>query len=200
MLSRTLSRAPRPARAAFASAAASRSVTRLARPSEVQPLARSRIAPTTNSFWDRAAPRAASPGVTASEPQNAANKNAQTARRAQAATGHAVRWGATPPTRCGSLRVVNGAASRRHDRAAEPPHAPAPLFSKAPNPLEVKDMGDRKQRVKGKANEVAGKAKGRAGYETGSGKTEAKGAAQTVKGKAQQTAGKARSRAKKATS
>jgi uncharacterized protein YjbJ (UPF0337 family) len=32
-------------------------------------------------------------------------------------------------------------------------------------------MGDRKQRVKGKANEVAGKTKGAAGYETGSGKT-----------------------------
>jgi uncharacterized protein YjbJ (UPF0337 family) len=64
---------------------------------------------------------------------------------------------------------------------------------------EEVDMGDRTQRVKGKANEVAGKAKGDLGYETGSTKTEAKGAAQTLKGKTQQTVGKARSNAKKAT-
>ena len=67
--------------------------------------------------------------------------------------------------------------------------------------LEAKGvvMGDRTQRIKGKANEVAGKAKSDAGYEAGKPGTEAKGAAQTVKGKAQQAAGKARSKAKKAT-
>ena len=32
-------------------------------------------------------------------------------------------------------------------------------------------MGDRKQRVKGKANEITGKAKADAGYRSGSGKT-----------------------------
>ena len=42
-------------------------------------------------------------------------------------------------------------------------------------------MGDRTQRLKGKANEAAGKTKRAAGYETRSGKTEAKGAAQTLK-------------------
>ena len=50
MWRRTRTGAPRRARAAFASAVASSRVTRLARPSEVQPPARSRIAPTTNSF------------------------------------------------------------------------------------------------------------------------------------------------------
>jgi uncharacterized protein YjbJ (UPF0337 family) len=60
-------------------------------------------------------------------------------------------------------------------------------------------MGDRTQRLKGKANETAGKAKAAVGYETGSGSTEAKGAGQAVKGKAQQTVGKARSAAKKKT-
>jgi uncharacterized protein YjbJ (UPF0337 family) len=58
-------------------------------------------------------------------------------------------------------------------------------------------MGDRTQRAKGKANEVAGKAKSVAGYQTYSGKTEAKGAGQALKGKAQQKVGKARSAAKK---
>ena len=60
-------------------------------------------------------------------------------------------------------------------------------------------MGDRTQRLKGKANEVAGKAKAEAGYSTGSGKTEAKGVGKALKGKAQQAAGKARSTAKKKT-
>jgi uncharacterized protein YjbJ (UPF0337 family) len=60
-------------------------------------------------------------------------------------------------------------------------------------------VGDRIQRLKGKANESAGKTKGAAGYETRSGKTEAKGAAQTIKGKTQQAAGKLRSMAKKKT-
>ncbi|MFL5942454.1 MAG: CsbD family protein [Gaiellaceae bacterium] len=60
-------------------------------------------------------------------------------------------------------------------------------------------MGDRMQRVKGKANEAAGKAKANTGYATGSGKTEAKGVGKALKGKAQQATGKARSSAKKAT-
>jgi uncharacterized protein YjbJ (UPF0337 family) len=60
-------------------------------------------------------------------------------------------------------------------------------------------MGDRTQRLKGKANEVAGKTKRAAGHASGSGKTEAEGAAQTVKGKMQQAVGKARSTVKKKT-
>jgi uncharacterized protein YjbJ (UPF0337 family) len=60
-------------------------------------------------------------------------------------------------------------------------------------------MGDRTQRLKGKANEVVGQAKARAGYETGSEKTEVEGNVQALKGKAQETVGKARSAAKKAT-
>jgi uncharacterized protein YjbJ (UPF0337 family) len=60
-------------------------------------------------------------------------------------------------------------------------------------------MGDRMQRVKGKANEATGKTKANAGYESGRGKTEAKGVGQMVKGKAQQATGKARSAVKKKT-
>jgi len=60
-------------------------------------------------------------------------------------------------------------------------------------------MGDRTQRLKGKANEAVGKTKGTAGYQSGSKKTEAKGAAQTLKRKSQQAVGKARSTAKKRT-
>jgi uncharacterized protein YjbJ (UPF0337 family) len=60
-------------------------------------------------------------------------------------------------------------------------------------------MGDRMQRVKGKANEKAGRAKANTGVSTGRGKTEAKGVGKMVKGKAQQAAGKARSAAKKKT-
>ena len=60
-------------------------------------------------------------------------------------------------------------------------------------------MGDRKQRVKGKANEITGKAKADAGYRSGSGKTEAKGAARAANSKTQQAVGKARSGMKKAT-
>ncbi len=58
-------------------------------------------------------------------------------------------------------------------------------------------MGDRMQRMKGKANETVGKTKAAAGYQTGSGRTEAQGEAQNVKGKAQQAVGKARSTVKK---
>lgn len=60
-------------------------------------------------------------------------------------------------------------------------------------------MGDRTQRLKGKANEAAGRAKAEAGYRSGSGKTEAKGAGKVLKGKTQQAVGKARSAAKKKT-
>jgi uncharacterized protein YjbJ (UPF0337 family) len=58
-------------------------------------------------------------------------------------------------------------------------------------------MGDRTQRVKGKANEVKGKAKARTAYRTGNTSSEVKGAATAYKGKAQQTAAKARSKARK---
>jgi uncharacterized protein YjbJ (UPF0337 family) len=60
-------------------------------------------------------------------------------------------------------------------------------------------MGDRTQRLKGKANETVGRTKANAGVETRSGKTEAKGVRQMLKGKGQQAVGKARSKAKKAT-
>jgi uncharacterized protein YjbJ (UPF0337 family) len=60
-------------------------------------------------------------------------------------------------------------------------------------------MGDRTQRLKGKANEGIGKAKAAAGYRTHSGTTEAKGTGQALKGKAQRSVGKARSTAKKKT-
>jgi uncharacterized protein YjbJ (UPF0337 family) len=61
------------------------------------------------------------------------------------------------------------------------------------------NMGDRTQRLKGKANKAAGKAKANLGYETGSGKTEAKGVGKALKGEVQETVGKARSTAKKKT-
>jgi uncharacterized protein YjbJ (UPF0337 family) len=60
-------------------------------------------------------------------------------------------------------------------------------------------MGDRMQRVKGKADELVGKAKMSAGRKTGSRETEAKGAAQTAKGKTESTIGEAQGEAKKAT-
>jgi uncharacterized protein YjbJ (UPF0337 family) len=67
------------------------------------------------------------------------------------------------------------------------------------NRKELVTMGDRTQRLKGKANEAAGKTKGATGRKSGSGKTEAKGAGKALKGKTQQAAGKARSTAKKKT-
>ena len=60
-------------------------------------------------------------------------------------------------------------------------------------------MGDRTQRVKGKANETIGRTKANVGHDSGRGKTEAKGVGQMVKGKTQQAVGKARSNVKKAT-
>ena len=60
-------------------------------------------------------------------------------------------------------------------------------------------MGDRKQRAKGKAEEIKGKAKAKAGYDTGRGSTEAKGVADIAKGKSRQAAGKASSEIKKRT-
>ena len=60
-------------------------------------------------------------------------------------------------------------------------------------------MGDRMQRLKGKANEKVGRAKANTGVETGRGKTEAKGVGKMVKGKAQQATGRARSAVKKKT-
>src|SRR3954451_10450177 len=60
-------------------------------------------------------------------------------------------------------------------------------------------MGDRTQRVKGKAEELKGKTKANAGRSSGKTSTEAKGVGEVAKGKANQAAGKARSAAKKAT-
>jgi uncharacterized protein YjbJ (UPF0337 family) len=60
-------------------------------------------------------------------------------------------------------------------------------------------MGDRMQRVKGKANEVAGKAERRAGADTGDRTAEGKGEARALKGKAQQAVGTASSTVKMAT-
>ena len=60
-------------------------------------------------------------------------------------------------------------------------------------------MGDRMQRVKGKANEAGGRMEANAGYATGSGKTEAKGVGKLAKGKLQSAVGKARSGVKKRT-
>jgi uncharacterized protein YjbJ (UPF0337 family) len=53
-------------------------------------------------------------------------------------------------------------------------------------------MGDRKQRLKGKANEAAGKVKQAVGYRSRNPKTELKGTGQALKGKAQRAVGKAR--------
>lgn len=105
--------------------------------------------------------------------------------------------------------VVDAENSHRSQsrRAAPPdtprrdprPHRPEPLVRSSSEPTGGPNMGDRTQRLKGKANEAAGKTKASVGYETRSGKTEAKGAVQATKGKAQQTVGKARSAAKKKT-
>jgi len=60
-------------------------------------------------------------------------------------------------------------------------------------------MGDRTQRVKGKANELAGKSRVAAGRSTGNTSERVKGSGQAIKGKTQQAAGKASSKVKKAT-
>jgi uncharacterized protein YjbJ (UPF0337 family) len=60
-------------------------------------------------------------------------------------------------------------------------------------------MGDRTQRLKGKANETIGRTKANVGYESGHGKTEAKGVGRMLKGKTQKAVGKARSNVKKTT-
>lgn len=60
-------------------------------------------------------------------------------------------------------------------------------------------MGDRMQRVKGKANELKGGLKRDAGRDSGRPGTEVRGAAEELKGKAQNSIGKARSAVKKHT-
>jgi uncharacterized protein YjbJ (UPF0337 family) len=60
-------------------------------------------------------------------------------------------------------------------------------------------MGDRTQRVKGKAEEKKGRAKRAAGAATGDRSTEANGAGEELKGKAKNAVGKARSSVKKST-
>ncbi|MBV9334940.1 MAG: CsbD family protein [Solirubrobacterales bacterium] len=60
-------------------------------------------------------------------------------------------------------------------------------------------MGDRTQRVKGKAEETKGRLKREAGDATGRPETVARGAAEEAKGKAKNTVGKARSAFKKST-
>jgi uncharacterized protein YjbJ (UPF0337 family) len=57
-------------------------------------------------------------------------------------------------------------------------------------------MSERKQRLKGAANEVAGKTKGSAAHATGDRAGELKAAGQVAKGKAQKAIGSARSSAK----
>jgi len=60
-------------------------------------------------------------------------------------------------------------------------------------------MGDRTQRVKGKAEETKGRMKRAGGAATGDRSTEAKGAGEELKGKAKNAVGKARSAVKKST-
>jgi uncharacterized protein YjbJ (UPF0337 family) len=60
-------------------------------------------------------------------------------------------------------------------------------------------MGDRTQRVKGKAEEVKGRLKRDTGAATGRPGTEARGAGEELKGKLKNAVGKARSAAKKST-
>jgi len=60
-------------------------------------------------------------------------------------------------------------------------------------------MGDRTQRVKGKAEETKGRMKRKTGDATGRPGTAARGAAEEVKGKTKNAAGKASSAFKKST-
>jgi uncharacterized protein YjbJ (UPF0337 family) len=60
-------------------------------------------------------------------------------------------------------------------------------------------MGDRKQRLTGKAEELKGRVKREAGIAGDKPATELRGAAEQLKGKLKQTIGKARSDAKKHT-
>jgi uncharacterized protein YjbJ (UPF0337 family) len=61
------------------------------------------------------------------------------------------------------------------------------------------EMGDRTQRIKGKAQETKGRVKREAGIATGRSGTEVRGAGEEIKGKAKNATGKARSAVKKAT-
>jgi uncharacterized protein YjbJ (UPF0337 family) len=67
------------------------------------------------------------------------------------------------------------------------------------NETEGSHMGDRKQRAKGKAEELKGRAKQSAGRATGRQGTEARGAAEATKGKTKNALGRAQSAVKKAT-
>jgi uncharacterized protein YjbJ (UPF0337 family) len=60
-------------------------------------------------------------------------------------------------------------------------------------------MGDRAQRVEGKAKEMKGRLERDAGAASGRPTTEARGAGEEAKGKVENAAGKARSAVKKAT-
>jgi uncharacterized protein YjbJ (UPF0337 family) len=60
-------------------------------------------------------------------------------------------------------------------------------------------MGDRTQRVKGKAEEVTGRLKATVAHDVRDGSTEAKGAARVAKGRARWLAGRASSAFKKRT-
>ncbi len=59
-------------------------------------------------------------------------------------------------------------------------------------------MGDRTQRVRGKAEEAKGRLKREAGIATGRPSTETRGAGEELKGKTRNAVGRARSAAKKA--
>ena len=60
-------------------------------------------------------------------------------------------------------------------------------------------MGDRAQRLKGKAEEIKVRTKRETGIATGRPGTETRGAGEELKGKARNTVGRARSAAKKTT-
>ena len=60
-------------------------------------------------------------------------------------------------------------------------------------------MGDRTQRLKGKAEETKGRLKRETGQATGRPGTEARGAVEELKGKAKNAVGRARSAAKEST-
>jgi len=79
------------------------------------------------------------------------------------------------------------------------PDLPQPVRLEQGQLTEGGKMGDRLQRVKGKAEEIKGRVKKQTGQDTARPGTKARGTGEILKGKTRNAVGKARSAAKKKT-
>lgn len=112
------------------------------------------------------------------------------------------RVGSHPQVRCPRFRMTlePGTCSRGREKLASDAFGSGPpRVERGQIRRKEEPMGDRSQRVKGKAEEVKGRAKRETGIAAGRPGTEARGAGEELKGKAKNAVGRARSAAKKAT-